>query len=93
MTANCLSCAHSGPCFTVTPKGFVTASHWLAVKHTEYLKGDGVKGTKADQNAEPSICQSLRAGFGKAPNKLELFLVPINAVAGTRAAHVSMLLC
>ncbi|KAL3137125.1 hypothetical protein ABBQ32_006698 [Trebouxia sp. C0010 RCD-2024] len=71
----------NGPCFTITPKGFVTASHWLASKHAEYLRGDGVKGAKADQTAE-LICQSLRAGFGKAPHRVELFLVPVHAKSG-----------
>lgn len=71
----------NGPCFTVTPKGFVTASHWLASKHAEYLRGDGVPGAKAEQNPE-LICQSLRAGFGKSPYKVELFFVPVHAVSG-----------
>lgn len=79
---NCSSCCvRPGPCFTVTPKGFVTASHWLALKHAEYLRGDGVKGAKADQTAE-LICQSLRAGFGKAPHRVELFFVPVHAKSG-----------
>lgn len=77
-----LCCVPPGPCFTVTPKGFFTPSHWLASKHAEYLRGDGVKGAKADQNAEV-ICQSLRAGFGRSPFRVELFFVPINAVSGT----------
>lgn len=59
----------------------MTASHWLASKHAEYLRGDGVKGAKADQTAE-LICQSLRAGFGKAPHRVELFLVPVHAKSG-----------
>lgn len=49
-----------------------------------------MKGAKADQNAEV-ICQSLRAGFGKSPNRVELFFVPVNAVSGTGSATVPML--
>lgn len=46
-----------------------------------------MKGAKADQNAEV-ICQSLRAGFGKSPNRVELFFVPVNAVSGTSSANI-----
>lgn len=87
---NSLCYARPGPCFTVTPKGFVTANHWLATKHSEYMKGEGVKGSKRDQNVEPP-CQSLRAGFGSSPHKVELFLVPVNAVSGNLSAYIPCL--
>lgn len=63
---------HSGPCFTVVPKGFVSPSHWLPITHTVYLKGEARKDTAG--------YQTIRVGLN---NKAELFLVPINALQGT----------
>ncbi|KAL0054332.1 hypothetical protein WJX82_007216 [Trebouxia sp. C0006] len=63
-----------GACFTLVPKGFVAAGHWLPQNHTAYIKG------KANKDV-PGM-QSIRVGFGSHPTKAELFLVPINAVQG-----------
>ncbi|KAL0023988.1 hypothetical protein WJX77_006444 [Trebouxia sp. C0004] len=63
-----------GACFTLVPKGFVAAGHWLPQNHTAYIKGKA--------NKDVTGMQSIRVGFGSHPTKAELFLVPINAVQG-----------
>ncbi len=79
----CVTCP--GACFTLVPKGFVAAGHWLPQNHTAYIKG------KANKDA--SGMQSIRVGFGSHPTKAELFLVPINAVQGTHLRASSMSMC
>ncbi len=74
-----------GACFTLVPKGFVAAGHWLPQNHTAYIKG------KANKDV-PGM-QSIRVGFGSHPTKAELFLVPINAVQGTHLRASSTSAC
>ena len=69
----CLSlCSVLGPAFTLLPKGYVAPSHWFPIKHAEYSNSS----------------HAARVVLGQHPQRLELLLIPINAVQGSLPENI-----